>query len=102
MFHCCSVCNVEKTADLLESVSIPDVSAVELLNSFVPPTDSVSGECSSRGTEDLPYPKFCMSAGDFVEIYGRNGENQDSNGMDDGWDAVATCFFIDTAPVVIE
>ena len=36
-----------------------------------------------------------MCLGDFVEIYG----GQDNA---DFWDAVTTCFFIDTAPVVVE
>jgi carnosine N-methyltransferase len=36
-----------------------------------------------------------MAAGNFMEIYG-NAQNAGQ------WDAVITCFFIDTAPVVIE
>lgn len=43
----------------------------------------------------LPFPKFSFAAGDFVETYGNaNNEGQ--------WDAVVTCFFIDTAPVVLD
>ena len=33
-----------------------------------------------------------MSAGDFVEVYGSTPNS---------WDCVITCFFIDTAPVVL-
>jgi len=40
-------------------------------------------------------PKFSMAAGNFMEIYG-NSQNANA------WDAVVTCFFIDTAPVVME
>lgn len=37
---------------------------------------------------------FSMTAGDFLEIYSANDENQE-------WDCVVTCFFIDTAHNVI-
>lgn len=38
---------------------------------------------------------FSMCAGDFVEVYSHNGQK----GM---WDAVATCFFIDTAHNIVD
>ena len=40
-------------------------------------------------------PRFSMAAGDFVEVYGAADAGS-------SWDAVVTCFFIDTAPVVME
>ncbi|KAL4717871.1 hypothetical protein ACJJTC_005716 [Scirpophaga incertulas] len=45
-----------------------------------------------RPTGDRPNHNFSMTAGDFLKVY--------SPGED--WDCVATCFFIDCAPNVIE
>jgi hypothetical protein len=45
------------------------------------------------------FPRFSMSTGDFSEIY-CTGLKDDVNVS--VWDAVVTCFFIDTAPVVME
>lgn len=42
-----------------------------------------------------PYPRFSMSTGDFMAVYGGT-ENHSA------WDGVVTCFFIDTAPVILE
>ncbi len=61
---------------------IPDVSAVDLINPY-------------ENDDECPFPKFSMAAGNFVEIYG-NPQNEGA------WDCVVTCFFVDTAPVVIE
>ena len=36
-----------------------------------------------------------MAAGDFVVLY----NNEENEGQ---WDAIITCFFIDTAPIVLE
>ena len=67
------------------------------------------------------YPRFSMCSGDFVEIYGSKPAqispimgkkcldcNDNSVDMmrskgenDEQWDAVVTCFFVDTAPVVL-
>ena len=67
------------------------------------------------------YPRFSMCSGDFVEIYGSKPVqispimgnkcldcNDNSADMirskgenDEQWDAVVTCFFVDTAPVVL-
>lgn len=40
-----------------------------------------------------PDADFSMAAGEFLEVYG----NQRAE-----WDSVVTCFFIDTAPIVME
>lgn len=46
-------------------------------------------------TSPYGYPRFSMAAGSFTEIY-TGEENVDQ------WDGVVTCFFIDTAPVVLD
>ncbi|KIO16385.1 hypothetical protein M407DRAFT_246994 [Tulasnella calospora MUT 4182] len=59
---------------------------------------------------DLPQPsEFSLVAGDFIEIYGVTDEDVRSGKVDDGktsqegqWNAVLTCFFIDTAKDIIE
>lgn len=78
-----SICNIVNVADTLETVMIPDVAAVDMLKD-----DDVNDP-------NCPYPRFSMAAGNFVEIYG-TPENAGA------WDCVVTCFFVDTAPVVIE
>lgn len=70
-------------ADTLETVMIPDVAAIDMLQG------------DELNDPNCPYPRFAMAAGDFVEIYG-TPENKGA------WDCIVTCFFIDTAPVVIE
>jgi hypothetical protein len=52
------------------------------------------------GAESVPrpppdFPRFSMAAGNFTELYS-TPQNAGA------WDAVVTCFFIDTAPVVME
>ena len=62
--------NNVSSADKLTGMLVPDVD----------PTDLPAGH------------KFGMVAGDFLEIFDRDGS----------WDAVVTCFFIDTARNIIE
>lgn len=62
-------------ADSLRVIWIPDVTA-----------DTGSEECGRD---------FSMTAGDFVEIYSREEEQE-------AWDCVVTCFFLDTAQNVLE
>ena len=69
-------CNVKCAGDMLREVRIPDVPAVSILASN-------------------PDSRLSMCAGDFQEVYAR----QDQANM---WDAVVTCFFIDTAPVLMD
>lgn len=49
---------------------------------------------------DLPDPSdFSLVAGDFIEIYGVGDEESQRTGKEShegAWDAVLTCFFIDT------
>jgi carnosine N-methyltransferase len=77
-----SICNVVKVADTLKTVKIPDIPAVDLID-------------PSKFDPACPYRPFSFAAGNFVEIY-TSPENAGA------WDCVVTCFFLDTAPVVIE
>ncbi|KAG2069399.1 N2227-domain-containing protein [Suillus decipiens] len=44
---------------------------------------------------------FSLVAGDFEEIYGTEGKEDDFEPQSGQWDAVMTCFFIDTAKNII-
>ena len=82
-------------------MAIPDVAAVDIIDSFstkYPQLVSENGAAGDGASSARPasFPKFSMATGDFVEIYGHDPESQGQ------WDCVVTCFFIDTAPVVIE
>lgn len=66
-------CNSLSDKDQLRAVSFPDIHP------------------SSAGITE----GFSMCAGDFVEVY--NEESQES-----AWDAVVTCFFLDTAHNIVE
>lgn len=66
--------------DTLQGCKIPDQTAIGLLG---------------NQPSAFPYPKFSMAAGNFVEVYNTE-ENHEQ------WDVIVTCFFLDTAPVVIE
>ncbi|KAG0083413.1 hypothetical protein BGZ92_010802 [Podila epicladia] len=69
-----SFSNIVRSQDVLTPALIPDVSPSEI------PT----------GTD------FSMVAGDFLEVYGEEAENYGK------WDAVVTCFFIDTAKNIVD
>jgi carnosine N-methyltransferase len=67
--------NVVATNQMLRKSCIPDVGAHSF---FADPSRS---------------PDFSMCAGEFLEVYAD---------QDGSWDSIVTCFFIDTAPNVIE
>ncbi|KAG0378470.1 hypothetical protein BGX24_003751 [Mortierella sp. AD032] len=69
-----SFSNIVKSCDVLTEATIPDVNPCEI----------------PRGTD------FSMVAGDFIEVYGMEEENYGK------WDAVVTCFFIDTAKNIVD
>lgn len=69
-----SFSNMRSSETLLKGFKIPDV-----LPSSLP-----SG------------PSFSLVAGDFEEIYGRLAEDDEREPQQGKWDAVLTCFFIDT------
>jgi len=80
------VSNVAKIEDVTSPILIPDVTAGQLLEESLYADVDVS---------DLPFMKFSMAAGNFVEIYSDKGNAG-------AWDCIVTCFFVDTAPVVME
>lgn len=80
------VSNVVQISDIVTPVRVPDTCAGTLLE---------SSPYATVDTSQLPFRKFSMAAGDFVEIYG----GEDNRGQ---WDCVVTCFFVDTAPVVMQ
>ena len=86
-----SVCNVINTQDPYTPVSIPDRAANEIV------TSSPWADCDADEKAQVPYPRLGMAAGDFVELYGEM--NPEAKGS---FDAILTCFFIDTAPVVVD
>ncbi|KAJ2801296.1 hypothetical protein H4R20_003731 [Coemansia guatemalensis] len=67
--------NVAATSDQMRAVQIPDV---------LPTSMPFAGTA-----------EFSMAAGDFIEIYGSESEKEK-------WDAIVTCFFIDTAKNALE
>jgi carnosine N-methyltransferase len=74
-----SLSNVPNRAATLKRVQIPDV-----LPSDLPPGSN-----------------FSLVAGDFEEVYGQQDVEADPNEPSAGlWDAVLTCFFIDTVRVL--
>lgn len=155
-----SLSNVVRVQDTLASIDIPDVTALELLQSFqVTPSlensdelddndvhialprntttttttinkdkdsnkmdedfnkqqlnDNNSGDSSNNnhGNDSNNsdwFPKFSFATGDFVEVYtnlksrNRIDDNPAFDAGANSWDAVVTCFFVDTAPVVLE
>jgi carnosine N-methyltransferase len=98
------VSNVVMVADVLESYTIPDVTAVEMLEReiiFSDGTTSASvttesaaheGHSDTMAFDPNSFPRFSMCLGDFVDIYSAS-DNECF------WDAITTCFFVDTAPV---
>jgi carnosine N-methyltransferase len=81
---------------MLRAVKIPDVRP-----SDIPPGADFS---LVAGIQPLPLclllagAQLCMSLGDFEEIYG-DDDADDSESHTEQWDAVLTCFFIDTVRV---
>jgi carnosine N-methyltransferase len=75
-------CNLVQALDSCRKVSVPDVVAADLIH--------VVPELS-----EYDFPRFSMTAGDFTDIY------KDDEFVN-FWDGLVTCFFIDTAPVVIK
>ena len=63
-----------KPGDMLRPVAVPDIAPSDILSTN-------------------PQLNLSMTSGDFLELYG-TGEGT--------WDAVVTCFFLDTAPVALE
>ena len=76
--------NVHESTDPFRTTQIPDVDPVSILS---PSSDDPEGISSK------PIPEFSMAAGDFSVIY---------NDEDEKWDCVASCFFLDACPNIVE
>lgn len=87
--HRCAVrvCNVVNVSDPMRVVQIPDRTAAEILEAgpFGWPAEDTT----------TAFPRFAMAAGDFTKIYGAPDQREQ-------WHGLVTCFFMDTAPVVVE
>ena len=86
-----STCNVINTSDPSTPILIPDRTAADII------TSGKFHNSDADKTNEVPYPRLSMAAGDFVEIYGTK-----SPSSKESFDAILTCFFIDTAPVVMD
>ena len=80
-------CNLHSYKDLVTPVMVPDCDPLDML---LAPTNGGNEE---RINDEMP--DFSMAAGEFNSIY----RNEHELGQ---WDGVASCFFLDTAPVVVE
>ena len=75
--------NVHKSGDPLRTIQIPDVDPMIILAS------------SPAADEKTSSPDFSMAAGDFISIYSNSSEAGQ-------WDCVASCFFLDACPNIVE
>lgn len=76
-------CNNVAAADMCREIRIPDISPTDLL---------------SKVANKMPLgenPDFSMTAGEWLDIYSAPYHKG-------AWDCVAMCFFIDTAPVLMD
>lgn len=73
-----SMSNWRSAAQPLQPVAIPDVD----------PNDLTTRYAASR--EHIAPPEFSMIAGDFIQVYSNRAQQAQ-------WNAVVTCFFLDTA-----
>ncbi|CAM9796698.1 unnamed protein product [Chrysoparadoxa australica] len=74
-------CNNMKASDMTREVRVPD---------------TLPGDIMKAAAAKLPAgetPDFTMTAGEWMEVY---------SDQEDEWDCIVTCFFIDTAPVIME
>ena len=78
-----SVSNSRSSEDILRGESVPDVDPNHLTRKY------------DASVHAIRPPDFSMVAGDFLQVYSA----QDQKGQ---WDAVTTCFFLDTAHNVVE
>jgi carnosine N-methyltransferase len=78
---CDTTINNFSRRDQFRAVPVPDVSAVQLMES-----------ADARGVE---FGELSMVAGDFVEVFSKPGQREE-------WNAVVTCFFVDTAHDIVQ
>jgi len=77
-----ATCNVHKIEDQLCAVTIPDIDPQTVLKKQPEEVRGLNLE-------------FSMSAGEFCAVYGKEEEAGK-------WDCVASCFFLDTAPNLVD
>lgn len=81
--------NLRSYKDLVKPVLVPDIDPVSMLIPRI-------GDDEEEGNHHPnTMPDFSMAAGEFISIY--NSEKEHGK-----WDGVASCFFLDTAPIVVE
>ena len=85
----CRTCNLFTATDSTVAFPVPDQTSLAIMSS--------GSEIASNhpDTGDSSIPRFSFAAGDFTSIY-------DTADNVSAWDSVVTCFFLDTAPVVME
>eukprot|EP00588_Corethron_pennatum_P027185 CAMPEP_0194334522 /NCGR_PEP_ID=MMETSP0171-20130528/66370_1 /TAXON_ID=218684 /ORGANISM="Corethron pennatum, Strain L29A3" /LENGTH=393 /DNA_ID=CAMNT_0039097205 /DNA_START=65 /DNA_END=1243 /DNA_ORIENTATION=+ len=77
-----ATCNVLKVEDMTRTAIVPDIDPQAALQKQPEEVRALNLE-------------FSMSAGEFCAVYGKQEEAG-------AWDAVASCFFLDTAPNLVE
>mmetsp|Transcript_13657 Transcript_13657/g.50883 ORF Transcript_13657/g.50883 Transcript_13657/m.50883 type:complete len:458 (-) Transcript_13657:563-1936(-) len=87
-----SNCNEMQSGDNLRTVQVPDVVAGDLLQPMLDAESRRARASKSEGNAPgVTIPPFSMTAGEFLQVYKDHVAE---------WDAVVTCFFLDTAPRV--
>mmetsp|Transcript_30273 Transcript_30273/g.39928 ORF Transcript_30273/g.39928 Transcript_30273/m.39928 type:complete len:418 (-) Transcript_30273:175-1428(-) len=76
--------NIIKIKDMLRKVTLPDMTPSQIL-------EDTGKRLEQAGNGAVP--DFSMTAGEFLDVY------KDQCGC---WDAIVTCFFLDTAPVPMD
>ena len=94
--------NVHSPMDPSRPITIPDVDPHQMIMSVVASShdnhldDSDNADLSDSGRlENDSVAGFSMAAGEFVSIYGNAREKE-------RWDGFVACFFLDTAPCIVE
>ena len=88
--------NCVGASDRARAVQVPDVLPDEIIrNAEERRAVAAANAGGAEEEEEGGPPPFSMAAGEFLVVYG--GPEHEG-----AWDAVVTCFFIDTAPVVFD
>eukprot|EP00529_Nitzschia_sp_RCC80_P020640 CAMPEP_0113500826 /NCGR_PEP_ID=MMETSP0014_2-20120614/32571_1 /TAXON_ID=2857 /ORGANISM="Nitzschia sp." /LENGTH=407 /DNA_ID=CAMNT_0000395259 /DNA_START=42 /DNA_END=1265 /DNA_ORIENTATION=+ /assembly_acc=CAM_ASM_000159 len=86
--------NCHSFNDRTRSIQIPDVDPAQMIDDCFSVAED-SEENLRRQSSPPPPPDFSVAAGDFVGIYSHPKEAGT-------WDCVASCFFLDACPNIIE
>lgn len=87
--------NICRADDPVRKVYVPDIDPASVMETLQAPPYQSEVTCTNINPEPPSLPDFSMAAGEFVSIYGKPEEKEN-------WDAVASCFFLDTAPCIVE